>query len=283
MKPAVAFLATPVQPHNDNHERLPQLFKQSGWHVDCVPHDALGWQPSGLRIADQPAARYDLVWPVGLGPRSTFLDRQELLSRLDPAQCINAPASYIAQHGKSAWLRFAPPTHVASDADTLMSAFQDQPGVRVMKPLAGSFGRNVFKITDAAEIRDIIERHERQYWMLQPFIEAIAHGETRTLVCAGEILGSYLRVPTQGWLANLSNGGVARTTTLDAATATLVTEVCQMLRSAGIRFAAIDTVGGYVMEVNIANPGGLGTLSALYGEHVVASRMANAIAQLRRK
>ena len=32
-----------------------------------------------------------------------------------------------------------------------------------------------------------------------------------------------------------------------------------------VGFAAIDTVGGYLMEVNLANPGGLGTLSQFHG------------------
>ena len=32
-----------------------------------------------------------------------------------------------------------------------------------------------------------------------------------------------------------------------------------------VGFAAIDTVGGYLMEVNLANPGGLQTLEDLYG------------------
>ena len=46
------------------------------------------------------------------------------------------------------------------------------------------------------------------------------------------------------------------------------------------KLIAIDTVDGYVMEVNIANPGGLGTLAALYGEEPVKQRMGGAIETL---
>ena len=38
------------------------------------------------------------------------------------------------------------------------------------------------------------------------------------------------------------------------------------LSAAGVGFASIDTVAGYVMEVNVANPGGLATLAEVYGE-----------------
>ena len=38
----------------------------------------------------------------------------------------------------------------------------------------------------------------------------------------------------------------------------------QILHSQRVHYAAIDTVGEHLMEVNLANPGGLGTLASLY-------------------
>ncbi|GIR63389.1 MAG: hypothetical protein CM15mP68_0550 [Pseudomonadota bacterium] len=43
-----------------------------------------------------------------------------------------------------------------------------------------------------------------------------------------------------------------------------------------IGYAAIDTVGDYLMEVNLANPGGLATLTALY-ERDFATQVVRAI------
>ena len=80
------------------------------------------WQDRQLYCAHLPAHRYTLLWPVGMGPRETFLDRWELLCRVDPEQCINDPAAYLSMHGKSAWLDYAPTTHIASDPETLADA-----------------------------------------------------------------------------------------------------------------------------------------------------------------
>ena len=68
--------------------------------------------------------------------------------------------------------------------------------------------------------------------------------------------------------ANLAAHAVPSQTQLDPTERALVETVKQDLAIAGIGFAAIDTVGGYLMEVNIANPGGLGTLQTLYGKKV---------------
>lgn len=280
MSRTVAFLTTPVEPHNDNHLRLPDLFARAGWQVDSWPHDALSWQRGTLYIGDQPAHRYDLVWPVGLGPQATFFDRQELLVQLAPGQCINAPQSYLFQHGKSTWLSHAPNTFISHEPQILIDALAANPGEWVLKPLAGSFGRQVHRVTSPAEVASLLAAQPRQYWMLQAFIADIGAGETRTLVCADEIIGSYLRMPNDGWHANLTQNATPHATKLNATDEELVTQVRTQLREAGIRFAAIDTAGGYVMEVNIANPGGLGTLAALYGEQAIRQRMAKAIERL---
>ena len=60
-------------------------------------------------------------------------------------------------------------------------------------------------------------------------------------------------------------GSTAEPTTLDKVTDDLVTATARDLSQSGIGFAAIDTCAGYILEVNVANPGGLGTLSEVYG------------------
>ncbi len=281
MSPAIAFLVTPAEAHNDNHQRLPRLFRQCGWRVDVVSHNDLHWRDRQLYCAHLPAHRYTLLWPVGMGPRETFLDRWELLSRAGPQRCINNPAAYLSMHGKSAWSEYAPATHIASDAETLADALTAG-ATWVLKPLAGSFGRQVHKVSSVTQLREVIAQSPPQYWVLQEYIPAIRSGETRTLVCAGHIIGSYLRIPSNGWHANLATGASAQRTTLSEQDHALVADVQHKLRQSGVRFAAIDTVGGYVMEVNIANPGGLATLSDLYGDAPVEQRMRAAIETLAR-
>jgi len=282
MAARIAFLITPAHAHNDNHLRLPRLFQQAGWQTDVLPHDAMNWRRGEVYCGDHPARRYELIWPIGLGPRSTYLDRQEILCRLAPHHCINAPEAYLSRHGKSAWLAYAPPTYIARDAQTLTAAMSDEAERWVLKPLAGSFGHQVHVVSRPEEVTAIVSADPSHYWMLQAFIASIEKGETRTLLCADKIIGSYLRIPTDGWRANLVADGTAECTVLSDADAALVEAVSHDLRQAGIRFAAIDSAGGYVVEVNIANPGGLGTLSDLHGEAPIQTNMLAAIDQLRR-
>ena len=73
---------------------------------------------------------------------------------------------------------------------------------------------------------------------------------------------------------------------VDAVTEHLLTKLkhagVRDLQSEGIRFAAVDLVGTKLIEVNIANPGGLATLDALYGGDR-AVQVASAVARTRRR
>ena len=77
--------------------------------------------------------------------------------------------------------------------------------------------------------------------MLQRYIEEITAGETRTLICANQIIGSYLRTPSASFHANLAAHAVPSQTQLDPTERALVETVKQDLAIAGIGFAAIDT------------------------------------------
>lgn len=266
MSHSIAFLVSPDQAHNDNHIRLPRVFTDAGWQVSEFSHDQLSWHDTTVYLADQPANNFTLIWPVGLGPRQTFLDRQQLLQQIDQNRLINPAQTYLTLHGKAAWLQHAPPTSIASEAKELVKALARHDGDWVLKPVAGSFGTDVYRIHSALDIERILASVPVQYWMLQKFIPEIEQGETRTLICGDKILGSYLRTPTEDLRANLAASGRASMTQLSPRDRDLVCRVHYELQSHRVGFAAIDTVGGYLMEVNLANPGGLQTLEELYGK-----------------
>jgi glutathione synthase len=172
------------------------------------------------------------------------------------------------KHGKAAWGEHSARHYIAADAQMLIDAMQAEPGQWVLKPLAGSFGHGVKHLqSDETEVVTIeMRKRPGDYFMLQRFLPAIALGETRTLVVAGRTIGSYLRVPTDQLHANLAQQGEPQITVLGHAESTLVERVAADLLTQHIGFAAIDTVGDTLMEVNIANPGGLGTLNRLYDQ-----------------
>ena len=67
--------------------------------------------------------------------------------------------------------------------------------------------------------------------MLQQFIPQIEQGETRTLICADQVIGSYLRIPSDGLHANLASHATTQTVVLSAAEQRLVDQVRGDLRS----------------------------------------------------
>ena len=102
----------------------------------------------------------------------------------------------------------------------------------------------------------------------------IVDGEIRTLLVDGEILGSYRRIPSHDIRANVAlDAAVTQADPTDSSRA-IVVDVAGRLIEERIGFAAVDTVGDALIEVNIANPGGLGTLSELYGRDFAADLVA---------
>lgn len=271
-RPQILFLISPDSQGgptgNDNGETLPKAFRDAGWRVSEETHNSIHRRPSGLASNGRALDSYDLIWPVGFGPRQGFLDWLQLMSELPARKVINAPAALALKHGKAAWGEHSARHYIAADAQMLIDAMQAEPGQWVLKPLAGSFGHGVKHLqSDETEVVTIeMRKRPGDYFMLQRFLPAIALGETRTLVVAGRTIGSYLRVPTDQLHANLAQQGEPQITVLGHAESTLVERVAADLLTQHIGFAAIDTVGDTLMEVNIANPGGLGTLNRLYDQ-----------------
>ena len=251
---------------NDNSETLPRAFLAAGWQVSTAPHDALHRTVLGLACNGRALSHYDLIWPVGFGPRANFLDWLHLLDELPPRKLINPPSALVMKHGKAAWVERAATTYIAAAPPTLIKAMHEDPGTWVLKPMAGSFGKGVVRLAsqDTERLQDEMAKHPGEYFVLQRFLPEIAHGETRTLVVGGQIIGSYLRVPTNALHANLAHQAETQTTKLTSGQSGLIQDIAADMLKQHIGFAAIDLVGEILMEVNIANPGGLGSLAQIY-------------------
>lgn len=260
---------------NDNHIRLPTAFTNCGWTVHIGAPERLTLNPDGLFIDGFALHQADLIWPLGFGPRQSFLDRAHLLRQLPQEKLINPIAEQVLGHGKAQWLEYSPPTFVSNDAKYLQTMAAEHGGDWVLKPLAGSYGRDVHQVqsSQSSAIYQLMREQPEVYFALQRFIPEIIHGEVRTLVAGGKIIGSYRRLPQNGIRANLSAMGKAVPVLDKEINTELVQKVLLDLQRRRIGYAAIDTVDEFLMEVNLVNPGGLGTLCTLYqrnfGEHVV--------------
>ncbi|MEC8492402.1 MAG: hypothetical protein VXY76_05855 [Pseudomonadota bacterium] len=251
---------------NDNAQVLPRLFRAGGWRVRKAQHRAIHRAPAGLACNDEALAQFDLIWPVGFGPHQGFLDWVHLLDDLPPRKLINPPSALVMKHGKAAWIEHSADTYMAAEPERLIATMQENPGEWVLKPMAGSFGEGVIRLASSEHerLRQAMSQQPGTYFVLQRFLPEIAHGETRTIIVGGQIIGSYLRVPTNNFHANLAKKALTQRTELSAAQLSLVKTLNADMLDQHIGFAAIDLVGETLMEVNIANPGGIGTLQRLY-------------------
>lgn len=261
---------------NDNHLRLPRAFSDCGWQVAQVDPECLRMSPDGLSGDGYRLSDADLVWPLGFGSRAGFLDRAHLLSQLPQARLVTPVAEQVLAHGKAQWAQLCAPTYISNDSAELQSVAQNHGGEWVIKPLAGSYGRGVQHLVpdQYSVINSVMDSQQGAYFVLQRFIPEITHGEIRTLVAGGKVIGSYRRQPQQGIRANLAADSLAVAVTAAEVNQTLLDTVVDDLSKRRIGYAAIDTVGTYLMEVNLANPGGLGTLSSVYNQDFGAQVVA---------
>jgi hypothetical protein len=267
--PEILFLLGDVaEAKNDNHVRLPKGFRDAGWRVTELPHDSLRVRNGHLQFAHHDPEGFDLIWPLGFGRQNSFFDRMQLLRQLDQRRLATSADALVYLHGKYRWL------------DELARVIAGG-GDWVVKPPAGSYGRDVHLLREGddptAVLRSLTGGEDGLYCIVQRYVPEIARGETRSLVAGGAIVGSYLRVPQGDLRANLSSAATPTTTELDAAELGLVQRLADELLGAGAAFAAVDTAHGYLMEVNIANPGGLATLESLYGKDPTPAAVAAVI------
>ncbi|MEM7099379.1 MAG: hypothetical protein AAF541_14040 [Pseudomonadota bacterium] len=264
--PSIAFLATtPANQasHNDNHLRLPQIFSAAGAQVEIHEHKKVSWRTGTVWLDQRPGESFDLIWPLGFGPRQLSLDLFDILQHIPQHKLITKVSAYRDFHAKLPWISAGPQTIMGTQVEHFAAAFHDKSCSKwVLKPNAGSLGRDVYQIESIGELEETLQSHPPSYWLLQPYLSGIRDGEFRTLVCADNVLGTYKRT-SNGLTTNLSQGGVAELADLPTDHQDVVTATSAQLTKLGIGFAAIDTVDGKLMEVNLANPGGLGTLAQL--------------------
>lgn len=287
--PTICFLlATAGTPHNDNAVRLPRAFAARGWHVTCADHDDVCIAAGRPTLADGHALEaFDLVWILGLGRRSSFLDRMQMLTRLPGERFVVTPRALLELHAKYSLATgplaaHHPETFASADPDAL-AALVARGGDWIAKPPGASFGRQVYRLQagdpNVRVILDALTGHDSsQYALLQRYVPEIENGETRVIVAGGEIVGAYLRRPVADHRANLAADAHAERKSLAPDERALAQRCADWLATEGVAFAAIDLAGRWIVEFNIANPGGLGTLERLEGVDF-ASTVVGAIAR----
>lgn len=226
--------------------------------------------------------RMDLVWVLSLGLRTTFLDKVQLLYNLSfDVRVINSVDSLLFLKSKyllahAAELLRYPETYASADWEYLWQIVSASDDKWVLKPAAGSFGRDVFIVTRSdtnvrALLQNMTANGKGQYCMLQRYAEEIREGEKRVLLANGRPVGQYRRHAAHDHRTNLAQGAALSRCDLTPEERDLCINVGTYLKQMGAVFAGIDLVFPYVIEVNVVNPGGIESVLALTGEDLTGA------------
>ena len=168
-----------------------------------------------------------------------------------------------------------PDSLISRDSDEIRRFIDDQEGPSVIKPLAGSGGRNVFLVRaeDRLNVKQMIGAVLSEgYVLAQEAVPEAAEGDIRLFLMNGKILeldgrpALMRRRPSRGDLrSNLRQGGVGEVCELSEGIRRLVQLVNPRIVADGLFLVGLDIVGTKLLEINVFSPGGLGVVKRLTG------------------
>jgi len=245
---------------------LQTALKRHGLKAPCFPITRLTARLSAFpRIAafNDPLDDYDVLFVRAIpgGSLEQIIFRMDALHSLENAgvRIINSPTTiertvdkyYTMTLMEDAGLP-TPRTIVTEGFDEALSAFHELGGDIVVKPLFGSAGRGMVRISDIDTAYRVIRALElgRYVYCLQEFVP---HGceDIRVFVVGGKVAAAMVR-QGQTWKTNVAQGAKASPLDPDDSLQEMSIIATQSLGAvyAGVDILAIDG-GGYTMiEVN---------------------------------
>jgi ribosomal protein S6--L-glutamate ligase len=150
-----------------------------------------------------------------------------------------------------------PPTVVCHDAESAIDAFHQLGGDVVVKPLFGSEGKGMVRVSDVEIAWRTFRTLERTQAVL--YVQQFVHHpgwDLRVFVLGGRVLTAMRRHAKEGWRTNVAQGGKAEAISVTAEEERLAIRAASAV---GTSVAGIDLLprpggGYYVLEVN-AVPG----------------------------
>jgi glutathione synthase len=173
-------------------------------------------------------------------------------------------------------LRFGdlmPETVVSADPAQLLGFCDKVGGDMVVKPLDGSGGMGIFRVTrgdlNTHSILETMTREGRRMIMAQRFLPASRDGDMRLIYLDGQALGAMKRVPRSDDLrGNIHVGGTCVKAEIGAREREICEKLAPAMRELGLWFAGLDIIGGFLTEVNVTSPTGIQEINRLYGTKI---------------
>jgi ribosomal protein S6--L-glutamate ligase len=259
--------------------RIALLSAGIGWHVRdlqraavLLNHEAVVVDfrriHAGVGTGADSLAAFDgvLVRTMPPGSLEQVIFRMDALHRLQESgvAVLNPPKAveicvdkYLTTARLAAAGLLVPATCVCQRADAALEAFRSLGGDIILKPLFGSEGRGMMRITDAELAWRTFRTLERLQCVLY-LQRYIPHPgwDLRAFVLDGEIIAAMRRRSNGGWRTNVAQGGVGEGVHLTGEEESLAKRAAETV---GARMAGVDLLPGpagerYILEVN-AVPG----------------------------
>ncbi len=285
-----------IKAYKDTTVGLLREAQRRGYRIDYMEPQALALR-DGVPLAHARAMTLtadDTAWCELQAPRPLALaDLDVILIRKDPpfdreylyttylleyaeaagVLVVNKPASLRDANEKLFAQEFrecVPPTLVTSRGEDLHAFLADHQDI-VVKPLDGMGGASVFRVRtidpNVNVIFETLTALGTRFMMAQRYLPAIAEGDKRILMIAGEPVPYALaRIPLPGETrANLAAGGHGVGHPLTASDRHICALVGPSLRARGLLFVGLDVIGDRLTEINVTSPTGLRELEAAFG------------------
>lgn len=218
----------------------------------------IGREHAPLAGYDAVLMRKDPPFDIEYVTTTWLLERAEA----EGARVFSRPAALRDHSEKLALAEFpalAPKTLVTRDPARL-SAYVDEEGDVVLKPLDGMGGSRVFRLRADDQNRNAIietlaEGGHRTV-MAQSYLPAVTEGDKRILIIGGEIVPYALaRLPKAGELrANLATGGTGVARELTPRDREIAETLAPVLASRGLFLVGLDVIGDCLTEINVTSP-----------------------------
>ncbi len=167
-----------------------------------------------------------------------------------------------------------PTTLISKNIQEIRDFIDDQKKGAIVKPLQGSGGKNVFKITSPKDdnLNQIFEAVSGEgYLIAQAYMPEATAGDVRFFMMNGRPLmrdgkyAAFRRVPAKGEIrSNVHVGGGPAPVEVTDTMLEIADRVRPKLIHDGMFLVGLDIVGDKVLEINVFTPGGLNNLSEMY-------------------
>jgi glutathione synthase len=203
-----------------------------------------------------------------------FIDHLSLLEILEDKNphinFINSPTGikkFNEKLGVFYFDQFSPSTLVSSDKDQLIKFIHDHKKI-VLKPLNLSGGRGIYilqsKDNNLNTILDHATKSFSHYVMLQKYIPQAKVGDKRILLFEDEILGCFLRVPSQDdFRGNMHSGANWIKSSVTIKEKKMIQKITPKLSALGLKLIGLDIIGKFITEINVTSPMGIREINDL--------------------